>query len=89
MQQEVPQLRFATVRLASGPRVHYAEQGDDSERPSCCYTVEEFAGDVVAFLDAVGVGTYQSSKHPAETLPTDSSRAPWCAAEWPLPLPWR
>jgi non-heme chloroperoxidase len=96
MQQEVPQLRFATVRLASGPRVHYAEQGDpggepilflpaytdswfsysrvlpllppryhayavdqrghgDSERPNCCYTVEEFAADVVAFLDAVGV----------------------------------
>lgn len=97
MQQQVPQLRFATTRLASGPRVHYAEQGDpsgepivflpaytdswfsysrvlpllppryhayavdqrghgDSERPDCCYTVEDFAGDVVAFLDAVGVG---------------------------------
>jgi pimeloyl-ACP methyl ester carboxylesterase len=82
MQQEVPQLRFAAVRLASDPRVHYAEQGDpggepilflpaytdswfsysrvlpllpprhhayaldqrghgDSERPNCCYTVEE------------------------------------------------
>jgi len=95
MQQEVPQLRFATTRLGSGPRVHYAEQGDpggapiiflpaytdswfsysrvlpllpgryhayaldqrghgDSERPECCYTVEDFAGDVVAFLDAVG-----------------------------------
>ena len=90
-----PQLRFATTRLGSGPRVHYAEQGDpggapiiflpaytdswfsysrvlpqlpgryhayaldqrghgDSERPECCYTVEDFAGDVVAFLDAVG-----------------------------------
>jgi pimeloyl-ACP methyl ester carboxylesterase len=97
MQRQVPQLRFATMRLASGPRVHYAEQGDpsgepivflpaytdswfsysrvlpllppryhayaldqrghgDSERPECCYTVEDFAGDVVAFLDAVGVG---------------------------------
>ena len=28
IQQEVPQLRFATTRLASGPRVYYAEQGD-------------------------------------------------------------
>jgi non-heme chloroperoxidase len=97
MQQQVPQLRFATTRLATGPRVHYAEQGDpggapvvflpaytdswfsysrvlpllpahyhayavdqrghgDSERPDCCYAVEDFAGDVVAFLDAVGVG---------------------------------
>ena len=94
MQQQVPQLRFATMRVASGPRVHYAEQGDpsgepivflpaytdswfsysrvlpllppryhayaldqrghgDSERPACCYSVEDFAGDVVAFLDAV------------------------------------
>jgi pimeloyl-ACP methyl ester carboxylesterase len=95
MQQEVPQLRFATTRLASGPRVHYGEQGEpggepivflpaytdswfsysrvlpllppryhayavdqrgqgDSERPSCCYTVEDFAADVVAFLNVVG-----------------------------------
>jgi non-heme chloroperoxidase len=97
MQQQVPQLRFTTTRLATGPRVHYAEQGDpggapivflpaytdswfsysrvlallpdryhayavdprghgDSDRPDCCYAVEDFAGDVVAFLDAVGVG---------------------------------
>jgi non-heme chloroperoxidase len=97
MQQEVPELRFATTRLASGPRVHYAEQGDpggepivflpaytdswfsysrvlpllppryhayavdqrghgDSDRPACCYTVEDFAADTVAFLDVVGVG---------------------------------
>ena len=96
MQQQVPQLRFATTRLGGGPRVHYAEQGDpggapiiflpaytdswfsysrvlpllpghyhayaldqrghgDSERPECCYTVEDFAADVVAFLDAVGI----------------------------------
>jgi pimeloyl-ACP methyl ester carboxylesterase len=95
MRQEVPQLRFATTRLASGPLVHYAEQGDpdgepivflpaytdswfsysrvlpllparyhafavdqrghgDSERPGCCYAVEDFAADLVAFLDAVG-----------------------------------
>jgi non-heme chloroperoxidase len=96
MQQEVPQLRFATTRLASGPRLHYAEQGDpagepivllpaytdswfsysrvlpllppryhayavdqrghgDSDRPACCYTVEDLVADVVAFLDVVGV----------------------------------
>jgi non-heme chloroperoxidase len=96
MQQDVPQLRFATVRLASGPQVHYAEQGDpggepivfvhphadswfsfsrvlwllparyhayaldqrghgDSERPACCYAIDDFAADVVAFLDGVGI----------------------------------
>ena len=89
-------LRFATSRLATGPQVHYAEQGDpggetivllpayadswfsysrvlpllptrdhayamdqrghgDSERPACCYTVDDFAADAVAFLDAAGI----------------------------------
>jgi non-heme chloroperoxidase len=89
-------LRFATTRLASGPQVHYAEQGDpdgetilllpayadswfsysrvlpllptrdhayaldqrghgDSERPACCYSVDDFAADAVAFLDAAGI----------------------------------
>ena len=96
MRQEVPQLRSATTRLASGPQVHYAEQGDpdgeaivfvhgwpdswfsfsrvlgllppryhayafdqrgfgDSERPACCYGIDDLAADVVAFLDAVGI----------------------------------
>jgi non-heme chloroperoxidase len=96
MQQDVPQLRVATARLASGPQVHYAEQGDpdgepilllhgytdfwfsfsrllpllpsryhayafsqrghgDSERPDCCYGIEDLVADAVAFLDAVGV----------------------------------
>jgi non-heme chloroperoxidase len=27
----------------------------DSERPACCYGMDDFAADVVAFLDAVGV----------------------------------
>jgi non-heme chloroperoxidase len=95
MQHATPTLRFATTRLATGPLVHYAEQGNpggeaivllpayadswfsysrllpllsaryhayavdqrghgDSERPACCYTVEDFAADAVAFLDAVG-----------------------------------
>jgi pimeloyl-ACP methyl ester carboxylesterase len=97
MQLDVPELRFATVRLASGPQIHYAAQGDsdgepilflhgytdswfsfsrllpllptgyrafafdqrghgDSERPECCYTIEDLVADAVAFLDAVGVG---------------------------------
>jgi non-heme chloroperoxidase len=88
--------RFATTRLATGPQVHYAEQGDpggqtilflpayadswfsysrvlpllpardhayaldqrghgDSERPACCYTVDDLAADAVAFLDATGI----------------------------------
>jgi non-heme chloroperoxidase len=96
MQRAVPQVRFATTRLASGPQVHYAEQGDpdgqpivflhgytdswfsfsrllpllpsryhafavsqrghgDSERPDCCYGINDLVADVVAFLDAVGV----------------------------------
>jgi non-heme chloroperoxidase len=46
--------------VPSAPRYHaYAldQRGHgDSERPDCCYTVEDFASDVVAFLDAVGVG---------------------------------
>ena len=33
MQQDAPQLRFETARLASGPQVHYAEQGDPGGEP--------------------------------------------------------
>jgi pimeloyl-ACP methyl ester carboxylesterase len=85
-----------SVRLSSGPAIHYVQQGDpdgepilflhgytdssfsfsrllpllpdrfrsfaldlrghgDSERPDCCYGVEDHVADVVAFLDAVGV----------------------------------
>jgi hypothetical protein len=33
MQQQVRQLRFATTRLATGPRVRYAEQGDPGGAP--------------------------------------------------------
>jgi non-heme chloroperoxidase len=96
MQQIASQVRFATTRLATGPRVRYAEQGDpggepivflhgytdswwsfsrllpllageryhayaldqrghgDSERPESGYAPDDFAADVVAFLDAVG-----------------------------------
>ncbi|MDP9210128.1 MAG: alpha/beta hydrolase, partial [Actinomycetota bacterium] len=96
MQHTGPPLRFATTRLATGPQVHYAEQGDpggepiifihphadswfsfsrvlallharyhahaldqrghgDSERPACCYTIDDFATDIVDFLDGVGI----------------------------------
>ena len=95
-EQAIPQLQFATTRLATGPRVHYVEQGDpggealvfvhgypdswfsfsrllpllparyrayapdlpgfgDSERPDRAYAIDDFAADVAAFLDAVGV----------------------------------
>jgi hypothetical protein len=33
MQQQVRQLRFATTRLATGPRVRYAEQDDPGGAP--------------------------------------------------------
>jgi non-heme chloroperoxidase len=96
MQHTAPPPRFATARLATGPQLHYAEQGDpggepilflpayadswfsyrrvlgllptryhafavdqrghgDSERPACCYTIDDFAADAVAFLDAIGL----------------------------------
>jgi non-heme chloroperoxidase len=96
MRQAMPPPRGATAGLATGPRIHYSEQGDpggeailflpayadswfsysrvlpllparyhayamdqrghgDSERPACCYTVDDFAADAVAFLDAVGL----------------------------------
>jgi non-heme chloroperoxidase len=90
-------IQFATTpRLATGVRLHYAEQGDpageaiiflhgysdswysfsrvlplvspsyhafaltqrghgDSDKPECCYTLEDFAADVDAFMDAVGI----------------------------------
>jgi non-heme chloroperoxidase len=89
-------LRSASSLLATGPQVHYTEQGapggetilllpayadswfsysrvlpqlpaddhayaldqrghGDSERPDCCYSVDDFAADAVAFLDAAGI----------------------------------
>jgi pimeloyl-ACP methyl ester carboxylesterase len=88
-------VEFATVHLATGPRLHYAELGDregevivflhayadswfsygrvlpllspayhvlvpdqrghgDSDKPECCYTVDDFAADVDALMDVVG-----------------------------------
>jgi non-heme chloroperoxidase len=40
----------------------------DSDRPVCCYGVEDFAGDVVAFLDAVGVGRVSLVGHSGSCL---------------------
>ena len=89
-------VQFATTPLLTGPRLHYAEQGDptgeaivmlhgysdswfsfsrvlpllspeyhtfaltqrghgDSDKPQCCYTPEDFAADVDAFMDAVRI----------------------------------
>src|SRR3712207_1351332 len=89
-------LRFATTRLSTGLRVHYAEQGHregeaivflhayvdswfsygrvlpllspayhafapdqrghgDSDKPVCCYTANDYAADIDAFMEAVGI----------------------------------
>jgi non-heme chloroperoxidase len=89
-------MEFTTTCLATGLRVHYAEQGNlageviiffhayvdswfsfsrmlpllspsyhafapdqrghgDSDKPQCCYTVDDYAADVDAFMEAVGV----------------------------------
>lgn len=89
-------LKFATVRLSTGPRIHYAERGDpegrsivflhayadswfsygrvlpllstgyrafvpdqrghgDSDKPESGYTVDDYAADVAAFMEAVGI----------------------------------
>jgi non-heme chloroperoxidase len=89
-------VEFATTRLSTGLRVHYAEQGDregeailflhayvdswfsysrvlpllspsyyafapdqrghgDSDKPKCCYMADDFAADVDAFMEAVGI----------------------------------
>ena len=89
-------VRFATTRLSTGLRVHYAEQGDregepivflhayvdswfsygrvlpllspayhafapdqrghgDSDKPVCCYTANDYAADIDAFMEAVGL----------------------------------
>jgi pimeloyl-ACP methyl ester carboxylesterase len=88
--------RFATTRLRTGPRLHYAERGDkegeavvflhayadswfsyarvlpllsheyhalapdqrghgNSDKPECCYAADDFAADVDAFMDALGI----------------------------------
>jgi len=97
-------LRFATAQLSTGPRIHYAEQGDatgepivflhgwpdswfsfsrvlsllppglhayapdqrgfgDSDRPSSGYSIDNYAADAVAFLDAVSIGRATLAGH--------------------------
>src|SRR5918998_5031152 len=89
-------MEFATIRLATGLRVHYVERGDpageavvflhtyvdswfsysrvlsllspeyhafavdqrghgNSDKPQCCYTADDFAADVDAFMEAVRI----------------------------------
>jgi non-heme chloroperoxidase len=89
-------VEFAKVHLATGLRLHYAEQGDregeaivflhayvdswfsysrvlpllspayhafapdqrghgESDRPQCCYTTDDYAADVDAFMETVGI----------------------------------
>lgn len=96
MHQPKNGVEFATMRLATGVTLHYAERGDregeaivflhgytdswfafsrmfplllpsyhtfapdqrghgDSDKPQCCYTADDFATDVDAFIEAVGV----------------------------------
>jgi non-heme chloroperoxidase len=96
MHQPKNGVEFATMRLATGVRLHYAERGDregaaiiflhayadswywfsrvlpllspeyralvpdqrghgDSDKPGCCYTTDDFAADVDAFMEAVGI----------------------------------
>src|ERR671911_2338300 len=89
-------VEFATIQLATGVKLHYAERGDqvgeaivflhgysdswysfsrvlpllspeyhafaltqrghgDSDKPECCYTLDDFAADVNAFMEALGI----------------------------------
>ncbi len=114
MQQDPSQLRFATTQLTTGPRLHYAEQGDptgeaiiflhgysdswfsfsrvlpllspeyhafapdqrghgESEQPECCYTLDDYAADVDAFMVRSG-----SRKRPSSVI----REAPWSRHGW-------
>jgi pimeloyl-ACP methyl ester carboxylesterase len=108
-QQAPSQPRFATSDLATGVRLHYAEQGDrtgeaivflhgysdswysfsgvlpllspeyhafaltgrghgDSDKPEAGYTVDDFAADVDAFMEAVGIERATIVGHSGGTL---------------------
>ena len=51
----------------------------DSERPACCYTIDDFAADTVAFLDAVGI----EPRDPGRPL----GAAPSSPGGWRRPTP--
>jgi pimeloyl-ACP methyl ester carboxylesterase len=50
----------------------------ESERPECCYTVDDFAADVDAFMEAVGIEEATLVGHSGGTL-----IAPWVALGYP------
>lgn len=103
--QQQNEVKFATADLATGVRLHYAEQGDpngesiiflhgysdswfsfsrvfpllspeyhafaltqrghgDSDKPECCYTLDDFAADVDVFMEAVGIESATLVGHP-------------------------
>jgi non-heme chloroperoxidase len=51
---------FSRILPLLSPEYHafaLTERGHgDSDKPECCYTVEDFAADVDAFMDALGIG---------------------------------
>src|SRR4028118_100964 len=105
MHQPKNGVEFATIRLTTSVRLHYAERGDregeaiiflhayadswywfsrvlpllsheyralipdqrghgDSDKPGCCYTTDDFAADVDAFMEAVGIEEASLVGHP-------------------------
>src|ERR671938_352888 len=50
---------FSRVLPLLSPDYHafaFSQRGHgDSDKPECCYTVDDFAADVDAFMDAVGI----------------------------------
>ena len=88
MQQAVPAPRFGTARLASGPQVHYAEQGDPGGEPILflpAYADSWFSySRVLALLPAAttpmpwtSAATATPSARPAATASTTSPPMPW------------
>jgi non-heme chloroperoxidase len=51
---------FSRILPLLSPEYHafaLTERGHgESDKPECCYTVDDFAADVDAFMDAVGIG---------------------------------
>jgi non-heme chloroperoxidase len=63
---------FSRVLPLLSPAYHafaFSQRGHgDSERPECCYTVDDFAADVDAFMDAVGIEEATLVGHSGGTL---------------------
>jgi hypothetical protein len=71
MQQDGQQLRFATARLASGPRVHYGEQGDPG-------------GEAIVFLPAY-TDSWFSYSRVLPLLPRATTPSPWTSVATATP----